>query len=779
MANLPLTGSQYWGAALNNYLRQINSDVAALKLRLDNFTVSASYSGSGWAENTYKISINEEHTAFAEPMGNNTAVFRLKSNATGFNATFKISGTLIFNNPASGRSQSINIPESQNMKITFGGGQADSDDLKVLHYLHYDVNGDYELVERGQTGITVLMPNDGYYPIYAIYDEDAGFKIALNREQEFIFTENYVLLGIALRSTVSGTANYFFGRKTDSAFKTIYETRKGNLESFATIINEAGSSARGIFQTTYDTSENPNKTGLKILLGSSIIDYHSNGISMSGDAASADDWDYKYPFDYKRFNSSGRSCYMVTTTDEGKDVMTSFTVADADLIDGSDFADNNTTFSKDKLYGIYLSTLGDIIIESTGNIDSITDVSGYTNDYIWDLNSDSNFRTGGLVFLGAFYHGESGWSYMHAAANSISPAFISSKSVENATIIKLPDVKYLAYKKADGSIGDPVPYQYELKVPTTDNTYTKPYHYLTMDTTYSTTAETDGFKRYHLFVAPGSFYSPIITSSAYKGVRFGNLQITVPTTKAEKPKWTIDENDILHGYHQFVSAKTDTTHVSASLSNGYDNILENVELSGKVRLSESTTDNSTFSINKRTLSDAKGISGGPDFSLSLVRSPNKSNLYLMGSETGSSTAKDFIISATDGSNATALKITGSNITLDASSTLFLNSKEHIQVGNTLHFTSDRRCKTNIKDLSTEVCVDLVKNLKAKSFTYTDTNIDSLGVIAQELEALCPEYKDILVSTTATDDIPDKKSVAETKLLFILWQAVQHLLNRGE
>ena len=187
MANLPLTGSQYWGAALNNYLRQINSDVASLKLRLDNFSITASYSGSGWVGNIYKISINEEHTAFAENMGTNTAVFRLKSNATGFNATFKISGTLIFNNPASGRSQSINIPESQNMKITFGGGQADSDDLKVLHYLRYDANGDYELVERGQTGITVLMPNDGYYPIYAIYDEDAGFKIALNREQEFIF----------------------------------------------------------------------------------------------------------------------------------------------------------------------------------------------------------------------------------------------------------------------------------------------------------------------------------------------------------------------------------------------------------------------------------------------------------------------------------------------------------------------------------------------------------------------------------------------------------------
>jgi hypothetical protein len=778
MANLPLTGSQYWGAALNNYLRQLNGDIAALKLRLDNFSVSASYSGSGWAESYYKISVDDANASYAELLDNNNAVYQLISGGAGYNATFKISGTLIFNNPDKGTSSAIAIPESQNMKITFGIG-TDSDDLKVMHYLTYNSSTEkYEFHQRDKETLDVLMPNDGYYPIYAFSDSETGFRIALNQAQEFIFTANYILIGIALKAN----SKYFFARKTDSAFKTLYETRKGNLEAFASVINNEGSTARGIFQPVYTDKK---QTGLKLLLSSAIIDYHSNGISMPGDEASKNDWDYKFPYDYKRFTGSGRNCYYVTTKTSGNtttDSLTTFTTMDIELVD-----DKTTTSSsglpvtKDNIYGIYISALGDIIIEATGNIDSAADLDneGLTYDYIWDLNADSNFRTGGLVFLGAFYHGVNGWTYMHATSNGISPSFISSKSVENANIVKLPDVKYLAYETVEGKVGTPVAYKYEIKVPAKDETYTKDYRYLTINTAFDVATE-DGYKYYNFFVAPSTFCKPIVSSNTYNGVRLGNLQISTPTKYSETPKWNLHTDDSLHGYSKFVSSTVTATHSSASLTSGYDNILENVELLGKVRLGESSTDNSTFSLNKRSIVDASGLSGGPDFTMSLVRNKDGSNLLLKGTESGSS-ATDTIISAVKNDNSLAdLKIQGTNITLTASTgSINLESNKVINVGNTLRFTSDRRCKENIKDLSTEVCVDLVKKLKAKSFIYKDNQSASMGIIAQELEDLCPEYKDILVGIQPTAELPDKKTVAETKLLFVLWEAVQYLLNRGE
>lgn len=764
MANLPLTGSQYWGAALNNYLRQINSDVAALKLRLDNFTVSAQYSGSGWAENTYTIAVNAEHEAYAEPCDDNMAVFKFKSSSSGnFNPTFKISGTLIFNNPATGRSQSINIPDSQNMKITFGQGQTDADDLKVVHYLEFDKNGDYQFKSRGSAGLGSIMPSDGYYPVYAVYDKDAGFKVVLNKEQEFIFTENYVLLGIALRATVSGSTTYFFGRKTDTAFKTAYETRKGNLESFATVVNAANSAARGIFQPTFD--ENNNSTGLKVLLGTSIIDYQSNGISMTGNAASENDWDYKYPFDYKRFNASGRGCYIVGTDKSGSDTLTSFETSDVSLIDSQAFSSGGLSLALDQIYGIYLSCLGDILIDSTGAIDTLTDLSGYTSDYIWDLNSDSNFRTGGLVFLGAFYHGSTGWTYMPAAANSISPSFISSKTVENANIVKLTDVNYLAYKQADGTVGDPVAYRYEVKVPKDDTSYSKNYYYLTMDTTFITSVQDDAYKHYHIPVMPHTFYKPLIENKSYTGMRIGELEIVQPSSIETAVKWKLDANGVLHGNHQFVSSKTSTTHASASLGDGYDNILENVELAGKVRLSTATADNAEFSVNNRTITNITGLDTLDGFVWNAA-----------GDMTIKPTATKLTIKTDTSKN---LELQAYDLTLNALNILTLQSAKPIQVSNTLQFTSDIRCKTNIQDLSTDICVDLVKKLKSKSFTYTTNGVNSIGIIAQELEELCPEYKDYLISTIEADGLSDKRTVAETKLLFILWQAVQYLLNRGE
>ncbi len=785
MANLPLTGSQYWGAALNNYLRQINTDVTNLKLRLDNFTVSATYSGSGWVESTYNISeaTAANFSGSVEALGTNTAVFKLKTNTSGyFIPTFVISGTLIFNSPKSGRSISITIAETQSMKLYFGSGKEDADDLRSVHQLSYQ-NGEYVVTPRGSLDISVLMPRDGYYPVYAIYDSEIGFIVALNSEQEFIFNENYVLLGIAMRSTDNGASSYYFARKTDSARKSIYETRKGNLEAFATIITADNSLAKGMF--LQDTGK------LNVILSSANIDYHSNGISNSGnsDGSSAADFDYKHPYDYKRFTASGRNCYITKTKDsEGAiiDNLIPITTKDLILVDGQDYTIDGITLEKTNIYGIYITALGDIILEVSNRVDTISDTTGYTNDYIWDLNSDSDFRTGGLVFLGAFFHAANGWKYMQPALNSISPAFISSKSVENANVVYLPDVTYISYP--GGKVNEITPFRYNLNPPAINAEYSQDYYMLDMNAGYTPILGEDGYGRYQIPLMPSEFYAPVINSTLHAGIRLGRLLIEAPIVEPTKnilslnPSYTIDSAGRFHGYDKCVISSDSTDHPLESLDSKYDIVLRNLVVRGNVLFE---TGVNAIEIN-RDLTNIYGITGAADhnFYLKTTRQSDAlSNLYLVGATQGASSDTSFTMEAVtkipDGSTPVSSNLTlkGSTVTLSASNKIVLASAQKIEVGNTLLFTSDKRCKHNIQDLDEQLCIDIVKSVNPKTFTYNKNNNESMGVIAQELEQFCSQYKDILINISEDEGLTDKRSVAETKLLFILWKAVQHLLDK--
>ena len=89
------------------------------------------------------------------------------------------------------------------------------------------------------------------------------------------------------------------------------------------------------------------------------------------------------------------------------------------------------------------------------------------------------------------------------------------------------------------------------------------------------------------------------------------------------------------------------------------------------------------------------------------------------------------------------------------------------------YTSDKRYKTNIKPVSSLLCKQAVQDLNVYSYTYTDIEKDSLGMMAQDIENYLPEYAHLLVR----EDSTGKKHVEEHKLLFILWQAVKELLAK--
>ena len=91
------------------------------------------------------------------------------------------------------------------------------------------------------------------------------------------------------------------------------------------------------------------------------------------------------------------------------------------------------------------------------------------------------------------------------------------------------------------------------------------------------------------------------------------------------------------------------------------------------------------------------------------------------------------------------------------------------------YTSDRRYKTNIQPISASSCLQAVRDLNVYSYSYTDINKDSLGMMAQDIEKYLPDYAHLLVH----EDSTGKKHVEEHKLLFILWQAVKELLKEKD
>ena len=123
------------------------------------------------------------------------------------------------------------------------------------------------------------------------------------------------------------------------------------------------------------------------------------------------------------------------------------------------------------------------------------------------------------------------------------------------------------------------------------------------------------------------------------------------------------------------------------------------------------------------------------------------------------------IGATDPTNATTLANT---------SAAFINTNGDI-TAKSIQFTSDKRYKTNIKPISASDCLKAVQELDTYTYTYTENNTDSLGMMAQDIERYLPEYAHLLVH----EDINGKKYVEEHKLLFILWQAVKELIKQKD
>lgn len=85
--------------------------------------------------------------------------------------------------------------------------------------------------------------------------------------------------------------------------------------------------------------------------------------------------------------------------------------------------------------------------------------------------------------------------------------------------------------------------------------------------------------------------------------------------------------------------------------------------------------------------------------------------------------------------------------------------------------SDRRAKTKIQVANFDA-LDIVKNLSIYSFIYKDSRIPSIGIMAQEAQNIQIEDFSIVNNKNATGINGDYMNISESKLVYILWKAIQ-------
>lgn len=88
-------------------------------------------------------------------------------------------------------------------------------------------------------------------------------------------------------------------------------------------------------------------------------------------------------------------------------------------------------------------------------------------------------------------------------------------------------------------------------------------------------------------------------------------------------------------------------------------------------------------------------------------------------------------------------------------------------------TSDRRAKTNIAAYKGNA-TELVKKIPIYTFNYLASNSPSIGMIAQEaaiFDNVIPNFS-LVSNERATGEDGDYMSIKESKLVYILWKAVQ-------
>ena len=89
----------------------------------------------------------------------------------------------------------------------------------------------------------------------------------------------------------------------------------------------------------------------------------------------------------------------------------------------------------------------------------------------------------------------------------------------------------------------------------------------------------------------------------------------------------------------------------------------------------------------------------------------------------------------------------------------------------LIITSDKRLKDNVNEISLRYS-SVVEQVPVVSFNYKNSNQKHIGIIAQDLKKALSDNVDSFIKIVPDPSLGEKLTLAETKLVYILWKALQ-------
>lgn len=95
----------------------------------------------------------------------------------------------------------------------------------------------------------------------------------------------------------------------------------------------------------------------------------------------------------------------------------------------------------------------------------------------------------------------------------------------------------------------------------------------------------------------------------------------------------------------------------------------------------------------------------------------------------------------------------------------------LKSGRIIEYLSDRRLKENIVPLKLSYS-DAILNTPIVHYNYLHDDKPQVGIVAQDLEATLPANQDVFIKVGKGDGLDDRRTIAETKLVYILWKGLQ-------
>jgi hypothetical protein len=125
-----------------------------------------------------------------------------------------------------------------------------------------------------------------------------------------------------------------------------------------------------------------------------------------------------------------------------------------------------------------------------------------------------------------------------------------------------------------------------------------------------------------------------------------------------------------------------------------------------------------------------------------------------------------------GTSAGRILLTSANTGTGENSAVSITDNRNMYISGNLYFPSDERLKDKHEIVSSSI-LDSVLATDIWKFSYkAKPDQIEIGVMAQELERNFPELAEQLVSTDSTERFEDQKSLKESKLVYVLWAALQ-------